>query len=292
MLAVAQSSRRSAVRLARGYAAAAPRPEHDEQPESSEAAARRYKAAQAPQAAALSSRQADELDPRHSSPGPDNTHATATPERLSRTFTRRKKLIGSDAYQSARRLAEAVRQANKRIAQSAAMLNSASKTPSNERMSRYTSLSRPDPDEASPPPPADGGFVAPPTSLYSTTSMNPPMPPTERTKADPTLEDLLAKRPDEVPSRTMQKDRKRRDKYASEYNRLHTSVANAFLVKQLAKLAREMGVEVGYRDKKADIVPRILDMWGWQKPLPASTSSSRAVQVRGMLVVKQSEAWS
>ncbi|MGZ7379640.1 hypothetical protein ACXWS7_09300, partial [Streptococcus pyogenes] len=69
------------------------------------------------------------------------------------------------------------------------------------------------------------------------------MPPTERTKADPTIEDLLAKRPDEVPSRTMQKDRKRRDKYASEYNRLHTSVANAFLVKQLAKLAREMGVE-------------------------------------------------
>ncbi len=107
------------------------------------------------------------------------------------------------------------------------------------------------------------------------------MPPTERTKADPTLEDLLAKRPDEVPSRTMQKDRKRRDKYASEYNRLHTSVANAFLVKQLAKLAREMGVEVGYRDKKADIVPRILDMWGWQMPLPASTSSSRALQVRG-----------
>jgi hypothetical protein len=79
--------------------------------------------------------------------------------------------------------------------------------------------------------------------------------------SQPTLEDLLSKRiiADPPPADT--------PRYSRMYASLRDSIDNAFVLKQLVPLARELGVYVTSKESKARVMGKILAKWGWKAPI-------------------------
>lgn len=116
-----------------------------------------------------------------------------------------------------------------------------------------------------------------PPSGSSVTVPSPPPSPSDTlraisqqpSQAAPTLEDLEAKRPPKGPIPISSK------RYPGRYKRLYDTIDNAFVSKQLLKLAREMGVRVPKGRGKGLAIKGILQVWGWEPPMSKEELDAR-----------------
>lgn len=202
----------STIRLIRGYAASAPKPEpeHDTEPqaESSTAAQRRLWPA----------------------PPVDKPKASSKPTRLNpETAVKRRRSPNALALMRAQKLAQAIIQESE--------------------------------------PPSTSGVTVPPTPLSPSDSLRAMSQ--QPTQVAPTLEDLEAKRPPNGPISILSK------RYPQRYKRLYETLDNAFVAKQLLKLAYEMGVKVPKGRGKAVAIKGILKVWGWEPPISKEEQEAR-----------------
>ncbi|EJT46313.1 hypothetical protein A1Q1_05142 [Trichosporon asahii var. asahii CBS 2479] len=77
--------------------------------------------------------------------------------------------------------------------------------------------------------------------------------------AQPTVDDLLALQPEDVPST-------KRPDYADKYAALTNRVDRAFMRAQLLALCQELQLPVSKSSKKKEVTAMILQSWGWPKP--------------------------
>lgn len=77
--------------------------------------------------------------------------------------------------------------------------------------------------------------------------------------AQPTVDDLLALQPEDVPS-------PKRPEYADQYAALTRKVDTAFMRAQLLSLCQELQLPITKSSKKKEMTASILQSWGWPKP--------------------------
>ena len=97
----------------------------------------------------------------------------------------------------------------------------------------------------------------PPVSVSASSRRKSPV---EESIEEPTLADLLAKKPNYEPPSPLSK------RYPKRYDRLVRTIDRAFVKAQLITFAREMGLQASDAKSKSVIIARILKSWGWLPP--------------------------
>lgn len=97
-------------------------------------------------------------------------------------------------------------------------------------------------------------------SLLLAANSVPDSPPAKKDEyTAPTVDDLLALQPEDVPS-------PKRPEYPEQYAALTRKVHLAFTRPQVFDLCQELGLPVTRSSKKKDMVAAILHSWGWARP--------------------------
>lgn len=257
MLQLRTTRPRVALHLARGYAAAAPRPEVDfEEPaapaaESSSAPYRRAAASSSPGAvqAHQSSASEVEIPASHES----RPHPLAVPINESSQSSIR----GLRVDVHGRPISSATRERKRGPARTLAYIK-AKNFAKAVREAQDGPNVPPSPSATTPPSPTTANTVSSGSAAVGTSSA---WRGRVETSSQPTLEDLLSKRiiQDPPPAGT--------PRYARMYASLRDSIDNAFVLKQLVPLARELGVPVTTKESKARVMGKILAKWGWRAPV-------------------------
>lgn len=124
--------------------------------------------------------------------------------------------------------------------------------------------------------------ATPPSKIDIPLRSTPPSPPTI-----PTLADLESKRPDREPPHITARS------YKKQYQRLYNSIDQAFVAKQIIKLASQLGVNTrkGKTRTKDTAIRGVLETWGWEDPqLAEAIYAAREVQERDWKM-SRAELW-
>lgn len=104
-------------------------------------------------------------------------------------------------------------------------------------------------------------------------------------RLEPTLDDLEAKRPTRPPPPLEAR------RYPKVYKKLYDELDNAFVAKQLLKLASELGVRTPKGRNKGLAIKGILRTWGWHPPLPPQAPKLRQVTMEREWQLGRAELW-
>ncbi|WVQ98612.1 hypothetical protein IAU59_005742 [Kwoniella sp. CBS 9459] len=106
--------------------------------------------------------------------------------------------------------------------------------------------------------PATTTFPAASSSSSTTAST------TSASSSAPTIEDLLAKRPDYAPREPWH------PRYPKTYRRIYNSIDSAFVLKQMRDFARDLNIGTSgrTRNNKSLIIKKIMRSWDWMEPMP------------------------
>jgi hypothetical protein len=122
--------------------------------------------------------------------------------------------------------------------------------------------------------------AAPPSKIDIPLRSEPPTPPTA-----PTLADLEAKRPDREPPHVTARS------YKKQYERLYNNIDQAFVAKQIIKMAPKLGVKLRKGRGKDVAIRGILKAWGWPDPKTAELMyAAREVKERDW-EMSRAELW-
>lgn len=125
--------------------------------------------------------------------------------------------------------------------------------------------------ESSPLGPGSTSFIPPPTTYGEDRQEN------SSQDLVPTIEDLEAKRPTHDPPPILSR------RYSKRYKRLYDQIDKAFVLKQLLKLAPQLGVRVPRGRNKRLAISGILESWGWGPPVDLDKVEARERTINQIL---------